>query len=577
MAFLEFKKMPTSSLTEKLIKKLDNIIGVIALAAFFLLILEQSHYAKLYLSVFRRINITILTIFLSDVLVRLIIAPDKKLHLKQKWFDFIVLIPFLQFIHGIENYSFYIIIRQIVILFILISRTRKTKNFISHLGLKPAQLMTTGFFFTICVGAILLTLPIATTAGNHTSLLDAFFTSTSAVCVTGLIVKDTATHFTTFGQLIILILIQTGGLGIMTFSVYLAFLTGKRMGIGQRIVMHDVLDQDALTGTTRLILFIIRMTLIIEITGAIALTVAWYKDFPSLATTIYHAVFHSISAFCNAGFSTFSDSLMGFAGDMSTNVIICLLIIFGGLGFIAVKDIKENIHKRFFDLKRKPFKLRVQSRIVIAISLLLIFIGALSFFAFEAASGINKSGLSTNILISIFQSITTRTAGFNTCDIGKLVPSTLFIMIILMLIGASPGSTGGGLKTTTFAVLWATMMNGFSQNRQIEIYKRTIPPETVLKAVTVLLFYLALILAFTIALMAVEKQSLMNVLFETVSAIATVGLTTGITPELSKIGRVLITIVMFIGRLGPLTIGYALILYQRKTNYLYAEERIMIG
>lgn len=569
--------MSTSSLNEKLIRKLDNIIGVIALAAFFLLILEQSHYAKPYLSILRMINITILITFLSDVLLRIIIAPDKKLHCKQKWFDFIVVIPLLQFIHGIENYSFYVIIRQIVILFILISRTRKAKNFISNLGLKPAQLMTTGFFFTICVGAILLTLPIATTAGNHTSLLDAFFTSTSAVCVTGLIVKDTATHFTIFGQLIILILIQAGGLGIMTFSVYLAFLTGKRMGIGQRIVMHDVLDQDALTGTTRLILFIIRMTLIIEIIGAIALTVAWYKDFPSLATTIYHAVFHSISAFCNAGFSTFSDSLMGFAGDMSTNIIICLLIIFGGLGFIAVKDINENIHKRYFDSKRKPFKLRVQSKIVITISVLLIFIGALSFFAFEAASGINKSGLSTNILISIFQSITTRTAGFNTCDIGKLVPSTLFIMIILMLIGASPGSTGGGLKTTTFAVLWATMMNGFSQNRQIEIYKRTIPPETVLKAVTVLLFYLALILTFTIALMAVEKQSLMNVLFETVSAIATVGLSTGITPELARIGRVLITILMFIGRLGPLTIGYTLILYQRKSNYLYAEERVMIG
>lgn len=569
--------MPTTSLNERIGRKLDTVIGIIALIAFFSLIIERSHFIYLYPSLFRIINITILLTFLSDVLLRLIIAPDKKLHLKQKWFDFIVLIPLLQFIHGIENYSFYVIIRQIVILFILISRTRKTKNFISNLGLKPAQLMTTGFFFTICVGAILLTLPIATTAGNHTSLLDAFFTSTSAVCVTGLIVKDTAIHFTTFGQFIILILIQVGGLGIMTFSVYLALLTGKRMGIGQRIVMHDVLDQDALTGATRLILFIIRMTFTIEAAGAVALTVAWYKDFPSLAITIYHAVFHSISAFCNAGFSTFSDSLMGFAGDMSTNIIICLLIILGGLGFIAVKDIGENIRKRYFDSRRKPFKLRVQSKIVIAISLLLIFLGALSFLAFEAPSGINKSGFTTNILISIFQSISTRTAGFNTCDIGRLAPSTLFIMIILMLIGASPGSTGGGLKTTTFAVLWANMMNGFSQNRQIEIYKRTIPAETVQKAVTVLLFYLALILAFTIALLAVEKQSLINVLFETVSAIATVGLSTGITPELSKIGRVLITILMFIGRLGPLTIGYALILYQRKTNYLYAEERVMIG
>lgn len=569
--------MPTTSLNESISKKLDTIIGFIALIAFFFLIIERSHFVTLFPSLIRKINITILLIFLSDVLLRLIISPDRIVHLKKKWLDFIVLIPLIQFIKGIENYSFYVIIRQIVILFILISRTRKTRNFISHLGLKPAQLMTTSFFFTICVGAILLTLPTATTAGNNTSLLDAFFTSTSAVCVTGLIVKDTATHFTAFGQLIILMLIQIGGLGIMTFSVYLAILTGKRMGIGQRIVMQDVLDQDALTGATRLILFIIRMTLIIEMAGVIALTIIWHNNFPSIITTMYHAVFHSISAFCNAGFSTFSDSLMGFANDIPTNSIICLLIIFGGLGFIAVKDIGENIRKRYFSSIRKPFKLKVQSKIVLAISLLLIILGTLSIFAFEAPSGINTSGLKTNILISIFQSISTRTAGFNTCNIGQLFPSTLFIMIILMLIGASPGSTGGGIKTTTFAVLWANLMNGFSQNRQIEIYKRTIPAETVQKAVTVLLFYLVLIVSFVTALLAIEKLPLIDILFESVSAIATVGLSTGITPELSKIGRILITMLMFIGRLGPLTIGYALILYHRKSNYLYAEERVMIG
>ncbi len=569
--------MSTSSLKENLIKNLNNVIGTIALIAFFSLILEQSDFAKRYDSVFRIINISVLFIFQIDVLLRILLAPDKKLYLIHNWFDFVVLIPLIQFIKGLENYSFYVIVRQFVILFILLSRTRKIKNFVSNLGLRPAQLMATSFFFTICVGAILLTLPISTTAGNHTSLLDAFFTSTSAVCVTGLIVKDTATHFSMFGQLIILILIQIGGLGIMTFSVYLALLTGKRLGIEQRIVMQDVLDQGTLTGATRLILFIIRMTVIIEAVGSVALTLAWYKKFPSIPTTIYHAVFHSISAFCNAGFSTFSNSLMGFADDIETNSIICLLIISGGFGFIAVKDIGENIRRRFFTSKRKPFKLKIQSKVVITVSLVLITIGGIGFFAFEMNTDIVKFGYKTDILISIFQSVSTRTAGFNTCDIGKLAPPTLFTMIILMLIGASPGSTGGGLKTTTFAVLWANMMNSFSPKQQIEIYKRTIPSETVQKAVTVLLFYLALILSFTIALLAIEQMTLINILFETVSAIATVGLSTGITPELSRIGKVLITILMFIGRLGPLTIGYALILYQKKTHYLYAEERVMIG
>jgi len=569
--------MKDEKLHAAITKNLDNIVGAVALAAFFLLLFEQSHLSVSVRYIIRRINIGVLLLFLCDVMARIALSPSLPAHIRRKWFDLIVFVPLIQFIPGVHGSSFFVVVRQIVIVVMLISRTRRTKNLIAGLGLRPAQLMITSFFFAICVGALLLSLPFSTVSGKSTSLTDAFFTATSATCVTGLIVKDTATHFTFLGQLVILALIQLGGLGIMTFSVGLAVLTGKRMQMQQRIVMHDVLDQESLSGATRLIMFIVRMTFSIEAVGALALAIVWWGRFGSVQRCFYHAVFHSISAFCNAGFSTFSDSLMGFSGDIATNAVICALIIAGGLGFFAVRDLFENARGRFLKREHGFLRLKIQTRIVIAVSLLLIAIGALGLFAFEAAAPPAGDNLKANILVAVFQSVSTRTAGFNTVDIGRLSSASLLLVIILMFIGASPGSTGGGLKTTTFAVLWASMMNGYSRNEQVEIYKRTIPPETLQKASTLLLFYILIVLGFVIALLLTEGLDLMRVLFESVSAVATVGLSTGITGQLSKTGRVLITLLMFIGRLGPLTIGYALVLHRPKSNYRYAEERVMIG
>jgi trk system potassium uptake protein TrkH len=556
---------------------LDRSVGLVAVAAVLLLLVEQAGVPAEVSGVLAKINFGILALFLVDAAARILIAPRRISHLLHNWFDLIVLIPLVQIFIGDEGDPSYILIRQIVIVSMLISRTRKSQRFIRSLGLRPTQLMITSFSLTICLGAVLLTLPISSASGQATPLLDALFTATSATCVTGLVVRDTAVYFSRFGQVVILALIQLGGLGIMTFSVFLALLGGRRIGMTDRLVMKDVLDSDILAGASRMVVFIFLMTFSIELMGSLGLFLAWSGRFGSAGETAYHAVFHSVSAFCNAGFSTFSDSLTGFAGDVATNVTVCLLIIAGGLGFLTVKNIFDTVGARLAGDRRTSVHLRVQPRIVLTISLVLIATGALAFAAFETGGDSVGSDPTVNVLAAVFQSVTARTAGFNTIDIGRLLPSTLFTIIILMFIGASPGSTGGGLKTTTFAVLWGAMTREFSDRQDVVIYRKTIPTETIQKAVSVLLFYLLVVVSAVIALLAIEPFPLIDILFETVSAVATVGLSTGITSHLSPISRAIVIFLMFFGRLGPLTLGYALLLSNRRREISYAEERVMIG
>lgn len=560
-----------------MLRILDRIVGMVAVAAVFLLLAEQAELPPRVILVLSKINLGILCLFLADVLARMAFSPEKIRHLKRNWFDLIVLVPVVQLIAGVQSSPSYIVVRQVVIVAMLISRTRKSQRFIRSLGLRPTQLMISSFTLTICLGAVLLTLPISGTDGEPTPMLDALFTATSATCVTGLIVRDTATQFSAFGQMVILCLIQLGGLGIMTFSVFLALAGRKKFGMTERLLIKDILDSDMLSDAKKLIVFIFVMTFSIELLGAVGLFIAWSGRFHNAGLTAYHAVFHSVSAFCNAGFSTFSDSLSGFSGDVATNAVICLLIVLGGLGFLTVRNIVSTVAARLGGDRRTSIHLRVQPRIVLTVSIALIFIGALAIAAFETGSDAMGPDMKVNILAAFFQSVSTRTAGFNTVDIGRLMPSTLFIMIILMFIGASPGSTGGGLKTTTFAVLWGAMTREFSDKRQVEIFKRTIPADTIQKALTVLLFYLVVVAAAVVALLAIEPFALIDILFETVSAVGTVGLSTGITSSLSSASRVIVILLMFFGRLGPLTLGYALLLSNRKYEVHYAEERVMIG
>jgi trk system potassium uptake protein TrkH len=558
-------------------KIFEYFIGIVALAAFLLLIVELGGYFADYAHLFRLANLSILALFMIHVILRFLRAPDKRKHLRRNWLDAIVFIPLIQFVGGIQHTPAWIIVWQAVIVVMLLSRARRTKNLFAHLGLRPAQIMIASFAFTIGIGAILLMLPAATTTGAGAPLVDAFFTAASATCVTGLAVRDTATYFSPFGQAVILVLIQLGALGIMTFSVALAVLVKKRVEMQRQIEMQEMLDQDTIASMRDLVAFIVKMTFAIEALGAVALFFAWRGALGGGPATAWHAVFHSISAFCNAGFSTMSDSLVRFAGDIGTNAAIVALIMFGGFGFTVVRDIIGNFRGRYFSRGHRVLSLRVQTKIVLSASFGLVAAGAALFYALERNGVLAGLGVKDRILVSIFQSITTRTAGFNTCDVGALSSATLMLAIILMFVGASPGSTGGGIKTTTVAVLWAAVASGLRKEPYAQLYRRTVPLEVIQKAASVLVISLIVVLGFTLALLSFEPKPFRDVIFETVSAFGTVGLSTGITGDLTARGRVAITLLMFLGRLGPLTIAYAFLRARKPAHYRYAEERVMIG
>ncbi len=558
-------------------KRFDYSIGAVAILAFFMLMAESSGYFDQYARYFKSANLAVLGLFLIHVVISFVKSESKREHLKRNWLDIIVFVPLVQIYQGTENSPAAVIVRQAVIIFMVFSRTRKAEKFVSLLGLKPAHLMLTSFAAAIGVGAILLMLPAATVAGVRTGFVDALFTATSATCVTGLIVKDTAAHFSTFGHCIILALIQVGALGIMTFSVSLAIFARKRVEMQRQIEMQEMLDQDTIASIKDLLKFIVRMTFAFEIAGTAALFLAWRGKIGGDGLTAFHALFHSVSAFCNAGFSTFGDSLVRFSGDINTNVVIMVLIVFGGLGFTVVRDLLGNFRERAFRRSPRILNLRVQTKIVLAVSVTLILAGAIFFYALERGSSLAGAGIGDRILVSLFQSVTARTAGFNTCNFGALSSATLMVVIILMFIGASPGSTGGGIKTTTVAVLWSAIVSGLRKRPDAELYRRTIPTEVIQKALSVLIISLVVVLAFGLVLLYYENQPFASVMFETVSAFGTVGLSTGITPNLSPAGKVALTLLMFTGRLGPLTIAYAFLRQRRPSQYRYAEERVMIG
>jgi trk system potassium uptake protein TrkH len=552
-------------------------VGAVAALAFLLLLVELAQPASPFRLLFRKINVTLLILFALDVCWRFWQAAEKREYCRHHWFDLIVFVPLIQFFFDTEGSTVGVAVRQVVILAMLISRTRKTRSFLALFSFRPAQSMTLSFAGAIGVGSVLLMLPAATSGGRGMSFVDALFTATSATCVTGLIVQDTATYLTTFGQLVVLGLIQVGGLGIMTFSVALAYLMGKQVSLKEQASLQDLMDQSTLAGIRRLLFFILGMTVAIEALGMLALTLAWSAAIPQVGPRLYAAFFHAISAFCNAGFSTFSDNLLGFQDHWATNLVIGALIVCGGLGFMVFKDL---VDKRPFQgrgaTNGRRLHSRIQTRMVLMTSGILIVAGTLLILVFEHQTPWNGGGDARSVLVALFQSISTRTAGFNTCDMGALAPATLFLMMLLMFIGASPGSTGGGIKTTTAAVLWLALSSSLRGQENVGFYRRTLPREIVQKAMSVTLMALVIVAGFTLLLLYTEAQPFSSILFEVVSAFGTVGLSVGITPSLTTPGKLLITVLMFIGRLGPLTIAYSFLKLGKKANYVYAEERVMI-
>jgi trk system potassium uptake protein TrkH len=432
----------------------------------------------------------------------------------------------------------------------------------------------------ILVGTLLLSAPISWREGVEVKPVDALFTATSAVCVTGLIVKDTGFDFSSFGQGVILLLIQIGGLGLMTFSTFFVYLMGRRVGLRERVIVRDsfgdLLGDDPRTFVTN----ILKMTLCIEATGAILLYWRFSREFDT-DRAAFLAVFHSISAFCNAGFSLFSTSFMKYRSDIWVVGVIVALIVVGGLGFLVLADIARRPRRK---RKAGARPLSLHTKMVLVVSGGLIVIGTIACFFLEMNNTLADNSLGDRIMSSVFLSVTSRTAGFNTLDTSVLSSAALFVVMMLMFVGASPGSTGGGIKTTTFGIFLALARARLRGHEEVNLFRRTVPREVVNRSIAVFAASFSVVLLFCLALLVTERGSLggekdlfRNVAFETLSAFGTVGLSTGMTSLLTTAGRLLVSALMVIGRIGPLTMVMALAGAQKRIWYEHPREAVMIG
>lgn len=431
------------------------------------------------------------------------------------------------------------------------------------------QIIIWGFLAIILIGALLLMLPVSSKAGITTPFNEALFTSTSAVCVTGLVVQDTATYWSWFGQGIILVLIQIGGLGVITIAVSFALLSGRKISLMQRSVMQEAISAPKVGGIVRLTGFILKGTFLVEFTAAFIMMPVFVKDFG--AKGIWMAIFHSISAFCNAGFDLMGTenvkyaSLTSYISHPLINITIMLLIIIGGIGFLTWEDILKN--------KFRIKSYRMQTKVILTTSLLLILFPAFFFFFRDFAD----MPMQERIFSSLFQAVTPRTAGFNTADLTMMTEDGLGIVIALMLVGGSPGSTAGGMKTTTLAVLIANTLACFRRKEDAQMFGRRIENSTVKNAATIFMMYIVLFFGGAIVISAVEDLSFSTCLFETASAIGTVGLTLGITPGLGVISQIILMILMFLGRVGGLTLIYAALSGNGKKISKLPQEKMTVG
>ena len=433
----------------------------------------------------------------------------------------------------------------------------------------PFRVIIFGFLLVIFMGSVLLMLPVSTKTGQCTPFLDALFTSTSAVCVTGLVVHDTATYWSNFGQAVIILLIQIGGLGVITVAGAFAILSGRRIGLMQRSTMQEAIAAPNVGGIVRLTGFILKTALAVELLGAMLLFPVFYREFGPLKG-VWYSLFHSISAFCNAGFDLMGvkapfSSLTDYADNPVIAIVIALLIVIGGIGFLTWADIRTNgphFHKY-----------RMQSKVILTVTGTLILLPTLYFFLFE----FTQAPIGERVLLSFFQAVTPRTAGFNTADLTMLSETGQFVMIILMVIGGSPGSTAGGMKTTTLAVLLANALAVARRREHPGFFNRRISNEVVAQASTILIMYLVLFLTAGLVISRAENLPVLTCLFETASAIGTVGLSLGITPQLSCISHLLLIALMFFGRVGGLTLIFAALSHVQGNSTRLPQERIIVG
>lgn len=439
--------------------------------------------------------------------------------------------------------------------------------------LTPARILVIGFAVLIFLGAVLLSLPVASKSGEVTPFVDALFTATSAVCLTGLVVVDTGTHYSLFGHIVILFLVQLGGLGFMTVATFVTIMTGRRIGLKERLLIQESLKVDSLQGLIRLSRNVVFITLAIELLFAIIMTIRFLAEMP-LGKAVYFGVFHSISAFCNAGFDLFGDykSVADYAGDPVINFSIITLVLIGGLGFTVLVDLGRKF--------RGSDRLMLHTKLVLIFSGTLLVLGTLVYYALESANPDTLGGMPEwkKWLAALFASMTARSSGFSTINYQLISDGSALFSMLLMYIGGSPGSMGGGIKNITALVILLYIWTVVSNKEQTVVFKRAVPPRTIYKALVIAMMAAGAIFFVTLLLTITEEIEFIRLMFEATSAVATVGLSMNVTPELSNAGKWIVLVAMYVGRLGPLTIALALAARQPdKAHLKYPEDHLYVG
>jgi len=549
------------------------------------------------------VQLGILCIFLAGKVVRFFNAESKKEYLVANWFEVPMLAALAIAALGSGRWFSeteadrvrHLAVGVYLIIEVTVKACIATVRLAAS-GMNPTKTLIASFVVLIVTGGGLLMLPRASTAEPLT-LIDALFTATSATCVTGLVVRDTGQDFTFMGQVIILILIQLGGLGIVVFGAVFALLLGQAFSIRESVAMQDVLSAQTLSRIGNMILFIFVATLIVEATGAVLLYPMWDKV-PGWQDDVHSrwfcSVFHSISAFCNAGFGLFDDSLIRYNRQWQVYAVICPLIILGGLGFGVLynlanmagnriqRSFKRRLHKQYKLQMEVPKRMRLQTKVVLSVSALLIVFGMLAILLLERYAGAPSTDRRLDVPTALFQSVTARTAGFNTVDISAMTPSSKIVLMMLMFIGGSPGSSAGGIKTVTLAVIVMTVLATLRKRGDVEMFRRSVRLVVVGRAITVALLFVVVLFTTMLALSVTEAPlsgnfTMLDIMFESASALGTVGLSTGVTPTLTTAGKLIIIVVMLIGRLGPLTLLAALTFNLKPIRYNYPDEAIIVG
>ncbi|WP_297713656.1 TrkH family potassium uptake protein [Clostridium sp.] len=445
-------------------------------------------------------------------------------------------------------------------------------NFKRNFKLKGVQVLALGFILVILVGALILTLPISTTSGESANFLDALFTATSAVCVTGLIVVDTGTYWNMFGQTVIMILIEIGGLGFMSFTTLIAIILGKKITLRERLILQDAMNTFNIQGLVKMVKYVLVFTVSVQFFGALLFSTQFVPEY-GLGKGLFYSIFHSISAFCNAGFDILGNfsSLTSYNSNAVVILVASALIIIGGLGFTVWSELYSS---------KSLKKVSLHSKMVILMTTVLVLGGTVLMFLFENnnVNTIANMSFMDKVMNSFFASVTPRTAGFNSISTDGMTTAGQFLTIILMFIGGSPGSTAGGIKTTTIGILIVTIICVIQGREDSEVFKRRFSKDLVYKAFTLIFIGISLVIVVTMLLSYTEKgASFISLFYETVSAFGTAGLTLGLTSELSSVGKVLIMFMMYLGRVGPLTVVLSITRKKINSGIKYPEGKILIG